>query len=94
MGSLLPDCACSMRAIQTVKARSQNARIVIMDEPASSITDCEVEILFSLIADFKSKGTAIVYISHKIDEILQISDEISILRDGENVGTRQSDIIF
>ena len=73
--------------IEIAKAISQNARIVIMDEPTSSITDREVEILFKLIADLKSKGTAIIYISHKIDEILRISDEISILRDGSNVGT-------
>jgi inositol transport system ATP-binding protein len=76
--------------IEIAKAISQNARIVIMDEPTSSITDREVEILFKLIADLKSKGTGIIYISHKIDEILRISDEISILRDGYNVGTWQA----
>lgn len=76
--------------IEIAKAISQNARIVIMDEPTSSITDREVEILFNLIRDLKSKGTGIIYISHKIDEIMKISDEISILRDGTNVGTWQA----
>lgn len=76
--------------IEIAKAISQKARIVIMDEPTSSITDREVEILFKMIEDLKSDGTAIIYISHKLDEILRVADEISILRDGDNVGTWQS----
>ena len=58
-----------------------------MDEPTSAITDREVDSLFKMIEDLKAHGTGIIYISHKLDEILRISDEISVLRDGTNVST-------
>ena len=73
--------------IEIAKAISQNARIVIMDEPTSSITDREVDSLFRMIADMKARGTGIIYISHKMDEIFRIAAEITVLRDGGNVGT-------
>ncbi|QIK56722.1 sugar ABC transporter ATP-binding protein [Erysipelothrix sp. HDW6A] len=76
-----------MQSIEIAKAISQNARVVIMDEPTSSLTTTEVEILFDIINKLTDKGIAVVYISHKMDEILRISDEISIMRDGEYVGT-------
>lgn len=73
--------------IEIAKAVSSEAKIIIMDEPTSAITDTEVEKLFRIIADLKSEGKAIIYISHKMDEIFRISDEITVLRDGKLVGT-------
>ena len=73
--------------VEIAKALSQNAQIVIMDEPTSAITDHEVESLFKMIRSLKARGTGIIYISHKMDEIFQIADEISVLRDGMNVNT-------
>lgn len=76
-----------MQSVEIAKAISQNAKIIIMDEPTSSLTDREVETLFENIHRLRKEGIAIIYISHKIDEILQISDDITILRDGQYVGT-------
>lgn len=76
-----------MQSVEIAKAISQNAKIIIMDEPTSSLTDREVDTLFKIIYQLREDNIAIVYISHKIDEILQISDEITILRDGQYVGT-------
>ncbi len=73
--------------VEIAKAISQNAKIVIMDEPTSAITDREVDRLFKIIDDLRNEGTGIIYISHKMDEILRIADEISVLRDGTNVNT-------
>ena len=61
--------------------------MLILDEPTSSLTQNEVEALFRIIDDLKAKGVAIVYISHKMDEILRISDEVTIMRDGQYIGT-------
>ena len=58
-----------------------------MDEPTSALTETEVEHLFDIIADLKSKNVAIIYISHKMEEIFRISDDISVFRDGEYIGT-------
>ncbi|MEG2623739.1 MAG: sugar ABC transporter ATP-binding protein, partial [Clostridia bacterium] len=77
--------------VEIAKAVSQNAKIVIMDEPTSAITDREVDSLFRMIEDMKKRGTGIIYISHKLDEILRIADEISVLRDGTNVNTWKAD---
>ena len=76
-----------MQSVEIAKAISQNAKIIIMDEPTSSLTNREVDTLFSIIDKLKKQNIAIIYISHKIDEILTISDEITILRDGQYVGT-------
>ena len=73
--------------VEIAKAVSQNARILIMDEPTSSITDREVENLYNIIRDLKKRGTGIVYISHKMDEVYTITDKITILRDGESIST-------
>lgn len=73
--------------VEIAKAMSINARIVIMDEPTSAITDHEVDSLFEMIENMKKRGTGIIYISHKMDEIFRIADEISVLRDGTNVNT-------
>jgi ABC-type sugar transport system ATPase subunit len=68
--------------IEIVKAISRDASVVIMDEPTSSITDSEVEILFENIKLLKSEGTGIIYISHKLDEVFAVCDEVTIFRDG------------
>ena len=68
-------------------ALSKNAKILIMDEPTAAISKQETETLFTLIHDLKSKGIGIIYISHKLEEIKQIGDRITILRDGMNVST-------
>lgn len=73
--------------VEIAKAVSQNARILVMDEPTSSITDREVESLFKIIRDLKAKGTGIIYISHKMDEVYTITDKITILRDGASIAT-------
>lgn len=73
--------------IEIVKAISRDASVVIMDEPTSSITDSEVHILFENIKKLKESGVGIIYISHKMDEIFQICDEVTIFRDGQWVHT-------
>ncbi|MFV0412615.1 MAG: sugar ABC transporter ATP-binding protein [Oscillospiraceae bacterium] len=76
-----------MQSVEIVKAVSYNAKVIIMDEPTSSLTENETETLFKIIADLKKEGVAIIYISHKMEEILRISDEVSIMRDGQMMGT-------
>jgi ABC-type sugar transport system ATPase subunit len=71
-----------MQMVEIVKAVSYDSSIVIMDEPTSALTESEVEDLFQIIADLKAKGVAIIYISHKMDEIFRISDDITVYRDG------------
>ncbi len=66
---------------------AKNARIVIMDEPTSSLTKSETEQLFTIIRELKKRGVTIVYISHRLDEVQEIADRISVFRDGKNVGT-------
>lgn len=76
-----------MQLVEIAKALAHNARVVIMDEPTSSLTENETDVLFEIIKRLTDKEIAIIYISHKMDEILQISDEITILRDGQYIGT-------
>ena len=76
-----------MQLVEIAKAVSANCRVLILDEPTSSLTQNEVDSLFDIINDLKKDGVAIVYISHKMDEILKISDEVTIMRDGQYVGT-------
>ncbi|WP_043821567.1 galactose/methyl galactoside ABC transporter ATP-binding protein MglA [Aeromonas veronii] len=77
-----------MQMIEIAKAFSYDAKIVIMDEPTSSLTEKEVNHLFKIINKLKEKGCGIVYISHKMEEIFQLCDEITILRDGQWVVTQ------
>jgi erythritol transport system ATP-binding protein len=74
--------------VEIAKAVARNARILIMDEPTSALSAPEVEILFRVIADLKSKGVAIVYISHRLEELIRIGDYITVLRDGRVTGHR------
>jgi len=73
--------------VEIAKAISLNAEIIVMDEPTSAITDKEVEMLFQIIEDLKKKKKGIIYISHKMDEIFKIADDITVLRDGEYVNS-------
>ncbi|WP_425060508.1 Galactose/methyl galactoside import ATP-binding protein MglA [Sporomusa carbonis] len=76
-----------IQSIEIAKAVSFNAKVIVMDEPTSSLTGNEVEQLFKIIRDLKKRGVAIIYISHKMEEILEISDEVTIMRDGRKIGT-------
>ena len=69
--------------VEIAKALSQNVRILIMDEPTSALTAAETEALFRIIADLKAHGVAIIYISHKLEELLTIGDYVTVLRDGK-----------
>lgn len=71
--------------VEIVKAVSFNARIIVMDEPTSSISDKEVEALFFNIKKLKARGIGIIYISHKLSELQQIADSVMVLRDGESI---------
>jgi erythritol transport system ATP-binding protein len=68
--------------VEIAKALAQEKRILIMDEPTSALSNAEVEILFSVIEDLKSQGVSIVYISHRLNELMQIGDYVTVLRDG------------
>ena len=72
--------------VEIAKALAQDARILIMDEPTSALSAAEVEILFRVIADLKARGVAIVYISHRLEELIRIGDFITVLRDGRVTG--------
>lgn len=76
--------------IEIAKAISMESKIIIMDEPTSALSDKEVEILFQVIASLKKQGKGIIYISHKMDEIFRISDEITVLRDGHYINSWKS----
>ena len=80
-----------IQMLEIIKAITNNAQVIIMDEPTSSITDKEVALLFDKIAELKAKGVSIIYISHKMDEVFRIADDISILRDGEVVSTDRAE---
>src|SRR5690606_35408557 len=72
-----------MQMVEIAKALAINARIIVMDEPTSSLTASEAERLFAIIDKLRNAGIAIIYISHRIDEILRIADRITVMRDGE-----------
>ncbi len=78
----------NMQMIEIATAISYNADLIIMDEPTSAITDKEVDQLFSIIRSLQAQGVSIIYISHKMDEIFQICDEITVFRDGQYIGTK------
>ncbi len=84
MGSL---SISKQQGCEIAKAVSYDARIVVMDEPTSSLTENEVDHLFKIIRNLRAQNVAIIYISHKMEEIFQIADEISVMRDGKMIGT-------
>ena len=80
----------AQQMVEIAKAVSWNSDVVIMDEPTSALTETEVAHLFTIICDLRAQGKAIIYISHKMDEIFTITDEISIFRDGTWVGSNDT----
>jgi len=77
-----------MQLVAIARALASHARVLLMDEPTSSLFDDAVERLFRLIADLKREGVAIVYVSHRMNEIFRICDRVTVLRDGATVGAR------
>lgn len=73
--------------VEIAKGLSHEAKVVILDEPTSSLSDSEAEILFDIIGRLKSRGVAVIYISHRMEEIMRLSDDITVIRDGEYVST-------
>ncbi|MBO6148786.1 MAG: sugar ABC transporter ATP-binding protein [Lachnospiraceae bacterium] len=82
-----------MQMVEIAKAVSHDATIIIFDEPTSSLSDKEVDFLFKVMNDLRDRGVAMIYISHKMDEIKRISDDITIMRDGTYVGTWAADAL-
>jgi ABC-type sugar transport system ATPase subunit len=78
----------SRQLVEIAKATHKGTRIIIMDEPTSSLSNVEIDILFQYIARLKQNGSTIIYISHKLEEILKISDTVTVLRDGCHIDTR------
>jgi inositol transport system ATP-binding protein len=76
-----------MQMVEIAKAISNQSEIIIMDEPTSALSNREIAILFSIIEELKQQGIAIIYISHKMDEIFKISDTITVMRDGKHITT-------
>jgi inositol transport system ATP-binding protein len=76
-----------MQTVEIAKALAGNASVIIMDEPTSAISGREVEALFAIIRDLKQRGVAVIYISHKFEEVFRIADTVTVLRDGRHVAT-------
>ncbi|MBM3499677.1 MAG: sugar ABC transporter ATP-binding protein [Armatimonadetes bacterium] len=74
--------------IEIAKALSLDCRVLVLDEPTSALTDRETRFLFEIIGRLRERGVAVIYISHKLDEVFRIADRVMVLRDGELVGTR------
>ena len=74
--------------VEIARALGADARILIMDEPTASLSDQEVDNLFRVIRDLKAHGVGIIYISHRLEELPQVADRVTALRDGALVGTR------
>ncbi|HVO40180.1 MAG TPA: sugar ABC transporter ATP-binding protein [Spirochaetia bacterium] len=79
-----------MQLVEIAEAVSRKADLIIMDEPTSALTEKEVGHLFTIIKDLKQRGVAVIYITHKMDEVFAITDEVSVYRDGEFVGREDS----
>lgn len=73
--------------IEIAKALTSNAKIIILDEPTTALTDSDVELLMNILRDLKAKGVTCIYISHKLSEVLEIADSVTVLRDGETIST-------
>lgn len=76
--------------VEILRAVSKDVKVLIMDEPTSSLNDVETKRLFELINDLKSKGVSIIYISHKLDEVFHLADRVQVMRDGKKVGLLQT----
>ena len=76
--------------VEIAKALSQDARILVLDEPTAALTESEVETLFTILRNLKERGVGMIYISHKLGEVFEMSDRITVLRDGKTVGTHNT----
>ena len=74
---------------EIARALAKQARLLIFDEPTSSLSAKEIEVLLAIIEDLKRAGVACIYISHKLDEVKRVCDTITVIRDGEHVATRR-----
>ena len=74
--------------VEIAKALTFDARVILMDEPSATLTDQELARLFHIIRDLKTEGVTVLYISHRLEEIFEIADRVTVLRDGEHIGTR------
>jgi ABC-type sugar transport system ATPase subunit len=74
--------------VEIARALSINAKILIMDEPTSSLTLAEVAELFRIVRQLRDNGTAVIFISHRLEELFELADRVTILRDGRYVGTQ------
>ena len=76
--------------VEIAKALSFNAKILVMDEPTAALTDTEIEELFRIIRQLREKGVGIIHISHRLEELKQISDRVTVMRDGKYIDTLQT----
>lgn len=76
--------------VEIARALSRQARILVLDEPTSALSEVEIEALFKTLADLRAQGVGIIYISHRLEEIIRLSDRITVLRDGETIGTQET----
>ena len=76
--------------VEIAKALSQEAKILVLDEPTAALTESEVETLFEILRKLKLRGVGMIYISHKLDEVFEMADRITVLRDGKSVGTNNA----
>jgi len=76
--------------VEIAKALSKEAKILVLDEPTAALTESEVETLFAILRDLKKRGVGMVYISHKLNEVFEMSDRITVLRDGKTIGTHNA----
>src|SRR5262249_9176616 len=90
-----PDAICrdlsiaQQQAVEIAKAVSQDARILVMDEPSAALTPQEVALLFNVVRELRAQGLGLIYISHRLVEIDAIADRVVVLRDGQRVGERE-----
>src|SRR5438105_691766 len=87
----------SFGAVRALKGLScalgAGARIVIMDEPTASLTQKEQHLLFAIVRDLRQRGVGIIYITHRLEEIFAVADRVTVLRDGDSIGTNKIDEI-
>ncbi len=74
--------------VEIAKAISSDAKIIVMDEPTAAISEHETKILFKVMKELKEKGISIIFITHKLEEVYQIADRVTVLRDGKLIGTK------
>lgn len=73
--------------VEIAKALQRNAKVLVLDEPTASLSEGEVEILFTIVNKLRRRGVSCIYISHRLDEVFELADRVSVLRDGQYIGT-------